>query len=66
MNVHEAILLACVSLIAALGLQGPPVLKLDWTGALPTYPIAAQWPVPLCGGMDIGIACVLLDHPAAD
>ena len=41
MNVHEAILLAGVSLIAALGLQGP-VPKLDWTGALPTYPIAAQ------------------------
>ena len=63
MNVHEAILLACLSLATALGLQTVYAPKLDWDAA--TLGLT-QWTVPLCTGVDIGVDCVLPDKPAVD
>jgi hypothetical protein len=66
MNAHEAILLACLSLAAVLGLQTPYVTKLDWGGTAIMGLIPERWTVPLCTGVDIGVDCVLPDKPAVD
>jgi hypothetical protein len=59
MNAHEAIVLACLSLATALGLQTVYAPQLHWSAA-------TRWTVPLCTGVDIGVDCVLPDKPAVD